>query len=438
MLRTLTRKVILAAVVFLVLLGLATAFAITNIRIVSSAVDHLGEDTIEQVKLSNEFNTDLFRAMAEALSFTYTHEPSDHDDAQHELSDARTILATLDTLETKPDPYAADVGAARRELQVRRVALFNALQPRIEDLLRAVDTNDAAAINNALNVLNQHQQEVEQFEEETGVLADRSIAAATDVTRVLIQRALVGAGVSFGLFALLILLVVIGLRRGIIRPVAMVATAADAVAGGNLDQTLRVTSGDEIGALQQAFNQMVGRLRGARQEADEQRQIIAARAAELERTLAELQESMSVRDQLSETVQALSSPVVPVLEGVLVMPLIGFIDTKRATQVLNALLMAIEQQHASFVIMDVTGVPIVDTQVAQLLLQAANAARLLGAQPILVGVRPEVAQTIIGLGLSLSSVMTQADLQSGVMYALQQHTPSRTNKQPHESLLKKG
>jgi len=70
--------------------------------------------------------------------------------------------------------------------------------------------------------------------------------------------------------------------------------------------------------------------------------------------------------------------------------------------------------------MDVTSVPIVDTHVARTLLEAAAAARLLGAQTVLVGLRPEIAQTIVGLGLDFSVLITHADLQSGVEYAMRQ------------------
>jgi rsbT co-antagonist protein RsbR len=82
------------------------------------------------------------------------------------------------------------------------------------------------------------------------------------------------------------------------------------------------------------------------------------------------------------------------------------------------LLHAIEQHRARTVLIDVTGVPLVDTLVAAVLLQAAAATKLLGAQPVLVGIRPELAQTIVGLGVDLSMVITHADLQSGITYAL--------------------
>jgi rsbT co-antagonist protein RsbR len=135
--------------------------------------------------------------------------------------------------------------------------------------------------------------------------------------------------------------------------------------------------------------------------------------------LSELRESISARATLEKTIQDLSSPVLPVLEGVLVMPLIGEIGSERAELLVISLLSAIEQHRATIVLLDVTGVPLVDTHIARVLLQAADAARLLGAEPILVGIRPELAQTIVGLGLDLSSLMTQADLQSGIRYAAQ-------------------
>jgi anti-anti-sigma factor len=154
---------------------------------------------------------------------------------------------------------------------------------------------------------------------------------------------------------------------------------------------------------------------------------VAERTAELEqsnaeaqRALGELRESIRDRELLSATVRELASPVMPVREGILVMPLIGAIDSERAALLMDSLLRSIERHRARIVIMDVTGVPLVDSQVAQTIMQVADAARLLGAKTILVGVRPELAQTIVGLGLDLRGLVTCADLQSGVGYALQQ------------------
>lgn len=165
-------------------------------------------------------------------------------------------------------------------------------------------------------------------------------------------------------------------------------------------------------------------LLASRQQIEEQNQVleqhVAERTAKLQQALDELREAVAVREGLAATVRELSSPVVPVLEGVLVMPLIGVIDSRRASLLVSSMLHAIEQNRATYVIIDVTGVPIVDTQVARVLLEAATAARLLGASAILCGLRPELAQTIVGLGLNLSQLETHVDLRSALTYAMGQ------------------
>ncbi|HEU4326526.1 MAG TPA: PAS domain-containing protein [Roseiflexaceae bacterium] len=114
----------------------------------------------------------------------------------------------------------------------------------------------------------------------------------------------------------------------------------------------------------------------------------------------------------------LSTPLIPVTETVVVMPLIGAIDSNRAYRVLDTLLQGVASHHASITIIDITGVPIVDTQVANVLLQAAQAVKLLGAEVVLTGIRPEVAQTLVGLGVNLGGIVTHGTLKTGIDYAL--------------------
>ena len=99
------------------------------------------------------------------------------------------------------------------------------------------------------------------------------------------------------------------------------------------------------------------------------------------------------------------------------MPLIGALDSVRATQVIESLLQTIVEHGARFMIIDITGIAVVDTAVAHHLLQAARAIQLLGAQIVLVGISPEVAQTMIGLGIDFSSLITHATLQTGLAFA---------------------
>jgi rsbT co-antagonist protein RsbR len=114
----------------------------------------------------------------------------------------------------------------------------------------------------------------------------------------------------------------------------------------------------------------------------------------------------------------LSTPLIPISEQVVVMPLIGTLDSQRAKQILDTLLQGVASSRASVAILDITGVSVVDTQVANALLQAAKAVRLLGAQVVLTGIRPDVAQALVGLGLDLSDIATRGTLQAGIAYAM--------------------
>jgi anti-anti-sigma regulatory factor len=113
----------------------------------------------------------------------------------------------------------------------------------------------------------------------------------------------------------------------------------------------------------------------------------------------------------------LSTPLLAISEQTVVMPLVGAIDSRRVQQIMETLLSGVADHGASQVILDITGVPIVDTQVANALIHAARAATLLGAKTVLTGIRPEVAQTLVGLGADLSSIVTLGTLEAGIAYA---------------------
>jgi len=113
----------------------------------------------------------------------------------------------------------------------------------------------------------------------------------------------------------------------------------------------------------------------------------------------------------------LSTPLIPISDDVVVMPLIGTIDSERARQVIEALLEGIAKSRAGTAILDITGVPVVDTQVASALLRAAKAVELLGAEIVLTGIRPVIAQTLVTIGADLSGIVTRGTLKSGIEYA---------------------
>ena len=119
-----------------------------------------------------------------------------------------------------------------------------------------------------------------------------------------------------------------------------------------------------------------------------------------------------------EEVLELSTPVIKLWNGILALPLIGTLDSRRAQLVLETLLSRIAETGARIAIIDITGVPTVDTLVAQNLIKAVTATRLMGAECILSGIRPQIAQTIVQLGVNLSEVETKANLADAFVAAL--------------------
>lgn len=125
-----------------------------------------------------------------------------------------------------------------------------------------------------------------------------------------------------------------------------------------------------------------------------------------------------IREQ-QRAILELSTPVVEVWEGILAVPLVGTVDTARTQQMMETMLSQIVDRQASFVIIDITGVPLVDTAVAKHLLQTVQAAKLLGAECIIVGISARIAQTLVHLGVDLTQVVTGTTMSKGLAYALQ-------------------
>ena len=155
--------------------------------------------------------------------------------------------------------------------------------------------------------------------------------------------------------------------------------------------------------------------------------LVAADAAELASQRADMErayvnataEQREQEELLRSTIRELSTPIMPVYEGILVLPLVGSVDSRRATEITERLLEAIATYQAEIVILDITGVPVIDTSTANHLLMTTRAAALLGSQVVLVGMGAEIAQTIVHIGIELRGLVTLANLQAGIAYALQ-------------------
>jgi len=202
-----------------------------------------------------------------------------------------------------------------------------------------------------------------------------------------------GSGVYTSPIELTLYFVVIG--GMVLSRLATDAAQGIAAANARAEEALRVSEHRETELVQS--NAELRRL------VDE----VQLREAEQARLLAE-------NSQQRDAIRELSVPVLPLQRGTLVMPLIGALDSTRLRGLQERALQAIQRVSARRLLLDITGVPIVDTQVAQGLIGVVQAARLLGTEVQLVGIRPEVAQTIVGLGLDLGGMRTYSDLQTAL------------------------
>jgi rsbT co-antagonist protein RsbR len=166
---------------------------------------------------------------------------------------------------------------------------------------------------------------------------------------------------------------------------ALAAAAARERELEHLRQSLEVTVVERTARMEQA-------LRDAEARADEQAHL-----------LMELEQQRAV-------VREMSVPVIPVSNTILVMPLVGALDTERLRDLQAEALRSVVRTSARYLVLDITGVSVVDSQVAQGIMTVVEALRLLGAVAMLVGIRPEIAQTIVGLGLHLRGLQTYSDL----------------------------
>lgn len=139
-------------------------------------------------------------------------------------------------------------------------------------------------------------------------------------------------------------------------------------------------------------------------------------------------EEVILRQQ--EELMELSTPVVKLWEGVLALPIIGTLDSARTQVVMESLLQRIVETGSEVAIIDITGVPTVDTLTAQHLLKTVTAARLMGADCIISGIRPQIAQTIVYLGIDLTGVITKATLADAFLTALKRVGATITRAQP--------
>ena len=186
------------------------------------------------------------------------------------------------------------------------------------------------------------------------------------------------------------------------------------VAAGDMDARIQSDIEDDLSGIEAAIDLLINDL------TDELRQREKMQN-ELETKLSKILEQQKTIVQQQEDLLELSSPVSKVWDNILILPVIGTLDSQRTQIMMENLLQKIVDTGCTISILDITGVPTVDTQVANHLLKTVTSARLLGAECIISGISPAIAQTIVHLGIDLSAIRTKATLQDAMIYAMKQN-----------------
>lgn len=201
--------------------------------------------------------------------------------------------------------------------------------------------------------------------------------------------------------------------------IGIIVLANPTDADGFSDEDLEVLGSIAgIGAMAltnaEAMHSQRALIRDVEQKALEAEQQAAAK----QQALADLDQKLEIIERQRSAIQELSTPVLQVWDNVLAMPVIGVVDTKRSADIMERLLSEIIVNQSRFVILDITGVEVVDTKTADHFVKVIKAAELLGASCVLTGIRPAVAQTLVEIGVDLSSIATLRNLKEGLKECL--------------------
>lgn len=413
MLRTFTGKVALGAAALLGILILITLAAASGTLTLGALMGRVTDYTLTQRTLSDDFDTHTKRAYIEIQALLLGGRWDAQTEAQQALTNAAATLRELEA-GAASGSSAPELAADYARLNQERQILLKALENLFKDAQQATQ-DGPGAIARMRPIMEAFDRVIEDSDAQSHSVMVREQQLIEEQTNASVRQVLIGLGGSVAALLLVMTAVVLLLRRAIISPLLALASAADAFGKGRLAEPISVTRDDEIGVLQRAFATMIGTI-GQNQQAL-QSQVTAADTARAQAEAAHeaLAAQLQIVAEQREVIREMSVPVLPVDRATLVMPLIGALDTARLNEIQQRALEAIEQSSARRLLLDVTGVPIIDTQVAQGLLRTVHAGRLLGAAIVLIGVRPEVAQTLVSLGLELSQVQVARDLQSALL-----------------------
>ncbi|HEY0737216.1 MAG TPA: HAMP domain-containing protein [Herpetosiphonaceae bacterium] len=297
------------------------------------------------------------------------------EDEQEQIDRIRATRAQFDR--TAEALFAA-VDANRATPSAANQAAFDAAWQEFDALADQLD-------HDSQELANRIQEDFERRSAEMGVLS-RQIAATEVIIAIILLAVL--------------MFVQVMAARAVGAPLRALLGGVQAFAAGDLATRIAVKRRDEIGGLSAAFNRMAAALQEQRQTLEAQNQ--------------QLQGSLQTQQQLFATVQQLAVPLLPIGQGVVLLPIIGHVDAARAEAILQTLLHGVAQQRAFCVILDVTGIVLINGEILRLLVQMIEATELLGAKVLLAGITGAMAQAIVAQDVPVGRLRTYRDLSSAI------------------------
>jgi rsbT co-antagonist protein RsbR len=397
---------LLALVILLNLLNTARIRQITSQTVeVEARLNRLANDVVIYTQLCRIYEKQIFLSI---------DDPSKRDFYVQQWEGA------YQSLESAIDAFArgAVVGEDRRQVETWRRELGSYREAFLR-VRRAIAYSAVFKPQDANDLIEPYKGDIETLTNTALVMAQLKAVKAQQAEAALLDSTAsnIRAGLSIGSIALLVALAWIWLFPArLMRPIDALRDAVDRLAGGDMAARVGLTRADELGALARGFDTMAATIEQRNNDLIAQRAHAEAARADAEAAHTAILIQLETIERQRNVIREMSVPIMPLDGATLVMPLIGVLDSERLRMVQEQALQAIERASARHLIMDISAVPVVDSQVAQGLLQVVRAARLLGAQVVLVGLRPEVAQAVVSLGVQLDAVVTRSSLQSGIGY----------------------
>jgi anti-anti-sigma regulatory factor/HAMP domain-containing protein len=413
---SLTGKVTLAAMIIVVLIIGAVAGTSWVVNGIRHSIEHLADHTIKRMTHADAASNYLSRAFAEAYAAGASGSRAKIAVARLYLAAARNELSRLSDPETHD---IADEILVEQEIIVQHyIRLADEAETTLLSLENAIIENDQEAISGYNAAMIALVIQSGQLADAMSSLGLKEFRETEEMLRSEIRTAhlvLSSASVVLVLTAVMALFL---LRRHIVHPIEQLAEAAHTMSERRSVAPLRITSRDEIGRLQRAFNEMTEALAQQTRRLEEQITISEAARAGAEIARMHLQEQLATIEEQREVIRSMSVPLLPLTRTSAVVPLIGAIDSARLAILSNRVLQSVADRRFRYILFDITGVPLVDKEVAQGLLSIVHALRLPGAEAVLVGIRPEVAQALAPPGNALAEVTTYSSLEQVMIKVL--------------------